>query len=86
MTSSDDEVVTTVRTCWARILGIPAEEVDSGAHFFQSGGDSLLAVELVAVLTDLLDVEVPLETVLFDGTFAALSDKCHALVLAKSAP
>jgi acyl carrier protein len=80
------EVQEIVRLCWTTVLEVPEGEVESNANFFEFGGDSLLAVELVAVLAERLGVEVPLEALLFDGTFAALAGACSTLALADGTP
>jgi acyl carrier protein len=80
-----DPVRGVVRASWSAILEVPAEQIEPDANFFRFGGDSLLAVELVATLTERLGVEVPLEPLLFDGSFAALADACSELVEAGGA-
>ncbi|KAF2136002.1 uncharacterized protein K452DRAFT_303125 [Aplosporella prunicola CBS 121167] len=39
-----------LRSAWATILGIPAAEIDVDDNFFRRGGDSVLAMKLVASL------------------------------------
>ena len=75
-----------VRACWAALLELPLDEVSLQANFFAAGGDSLLAVELVATLSERLGVEVPLDPLFFDGTFGALADVCSTTVAADQAP
>jgi acyl carrier protein len=67
-----------VRLCWSNVLEVPTGEVEPHANFFEFGGDSLLAVELVAVLSERLGVDIPLEDLFLDGTFAALAGACSA--------
>ncbi|AZF42326.1 Non-ribosomal peptide synthetase [Pseudomonas sp. R1-43-08] len=49
-----------VASIWAEILGV--ERVGLADHFFESGGHSLLAMQVVSRLRQLLDREVPLRT------------------------
>jgi acyl carrier protein len=61
-----------VRECWAAALELPPEEIEASSNFFADGGDSMLAVELVTMISDRLGVDVPLDPLFFDGTFGAL--------------
>ena len=69
-----------LRSSWAKVLEVPGEEIDDSSHFFASGGDSLLAVELVVGLSELLGVAVPLDPVMLDGTFGGLREVCEELL------
>lgn len=75
----DTEILTAVRTAWVEILGVSEESLSDASDFFAEGGDSLLAVELSVRLSEELGVEVPLESLLLDGTLAAL---CEATLAA----
>lgn len=72
----------TLRDSWAKLLEVPSAEVVDSSHFFESGGDSLLAVELVVSLSELLGVLVPLDSVMSDGTFGGLRQTCAELLRA----
>jgi acyl carrier protein len=68
------EVRELVRQCWATVLELDPGEVEPHSNFFAAGGDSLLAVELVAIIGERLGFEIPLDPLFFEGTFAALSE------------
>jgi aryl carrier-like protein len=46
LTASED----VLRSSWAKVLGIPVEEIDVDDNFFRLGGDSVLAMKLAASL------------------------------------
>lgn len=75
-----------LRDYWAEILEVPREEVNDCSHFFESGGDSLLAVELVAGLSEMIGVAVPLDSIMLDGTFGGLRDVCEGLLVTDDVP
>ncbi|NUT90330.1 amino acid adenylation domain-containing protein, partial [Pseudomonas corrugata] len=52
---------TQLAAIWGRLLGLA--QVSRQAHFFQSGGHSLLAVQLVSQLRQQLRIELPLASV-----------------------
>ncbi|MDR2092934.1 MAG: AMP-binding protein, partial [Azoarcus sp.] len=56
---------------WREVLG--TDTADRQDNFFDLGGDSLLAAQLVSRLRQLLDVEVPLREVFAQPSLAALS-------------
>ena len=56
---------------WSELLGIA--EPDRNADFFESGGDSLLAVQLGARLESQFETPVTLEQILRAPTIAALA-------------
>ncbi|KAJ5951020.1 AMP-dependent synthetase/ligase [Penicillium vulpinum] len=45
--SPDEQQLSVLREIWADILDIDVEDIDQDAHFFELGGDSLAAAELV---------------------------------------
>jgi acyl carrier protein len=71
-TDSDQEIRATILRCWSAVLELSDEEVTDSSNFFFDGGDSLLAVELVSAASNALGVEVPLDSILLDGSFGAL--------------
>jgi len=79
MTESAGGLEAAVLDCWSSILEMPRAEVCGASHFFECGGDSLLAVELVGELTERLGVPIPLELVLLKGTFGDLLGACQEL-------
>ncbi|WP_230989936.1 non-ribosomal peptide synthase/polyketide synthase [Rhodococcus oxybenzonivorans] len=61
----------TVADVFADVLGI--EEAGRSTHFFDTGGNSLLATQLTARLTDAVGVPVPLRTLFAHPTVAELA-------------
>ncbi len=57
-----------VAAAWSEVLGIP--RVGANDNFFTLGGDSLLAMRVVARLNVAFDVELPLETIFRAPTLA----------------
>src|SRR5215813_6764807 len=57
---------------WADVLGVPY--VDKGANFFEIGGDSLKAMEVIAKVSDLLHVDLPLIAFFEEPTVRHLAD------------
>ena len=56
---------------WAEVLHLP--QVDRDANFFEVGGDSLKAMEVIARVSDELHVELPLMAFFEDPTVAHLA-------------
>jgi aryl carrier-like protein len=46
-TSDFEEIGTTLRNIWAKTLSVPVKLISPGAHFFELGGDSVMAMRLV---------------------------------------
>lgn len=68
LTSSVEAAVAQV---WAEVLG--REEVGASENFFDLGGDSLRAMEVIALLREALGVELPLIAFFEDPTVSHLS-------------
>lgn len=66
-----DAVERTVRAVWADVLGM---EVVGDPDFFELGGDSLRAAEMLTRLRDRLDVALPLSAVFTAPTVSRLRD------------
>ncbi|HEV3001833.1 MAG TPA: amino acid adenylation domain-containing protein [Solirubrobacteraceae bacterium] len=60
-----------VARAWTQVLRI--DRAGPGDDFFDAGGHSLLAVELLARLEDALDVRVPVGTLLADPTLGGIA-------------
>ncbi len=58
-------------TIWKELLGL--EKIGIHSHFFQMGGSSLLAVQLVNRIANAFQVELPLNRLFESPTIAALS-------------
>jgi acyl transferase domain-containing protein len=56
---------------WRRLFGV--EQVDIHDGFIEMGGDSLLAIELVAALRDAFGVEIPMSTLVAEETVSGLA-------------
>ncbi|WP_338477486.1 amino acid adenylation domain-containing protein [Pseudomonas trivialis] len=73
-----------VAAIWAEVLGV--EQVGLADHFFESGGHSLLAMQVISRLRHLLGTEVPLRTLFeqprLQGFVEALSDPQASLTSA----
>ncbi|WP_406302606.1 acyl carrier protein [Streptomyces sp. NBC_00885] len=69
-----DHVRATVRSHWADILEIEEGEINDSSHFFSDGGDSLLAVELSAAISDEFQAEVPVDLLFMDAGFSAFCE------------
>ncbi len=70
--TSKDSVRDALAAAWLAVLNVPA--VSREDNFFETGGDSLAAVEFAARVEDSLGVMVPLEVLILDGTFGGLLD------------
>lgn len=65
----------TIARIWAGVLGSTTgtDQLDVSAGFFESGGSSLLVIELLSRISGELHVEVALQSFLADPTIAALA-------------
>ncbi|MFI5958877.1 amino acid adenylation domain-containing protein [Cryptosporangium sp. NPDC051539] len=63
---------------WAEVLG--ADQISADDDFFALGGHSLLAARIVARLSDLLELEVPIELVFTHETVAELARAVEAML------
>ncbi|KAJ1548360.1 large subunit of alpha-aminoadipate reductase [Cladochytrium tenue] len=66
-------VQSTIRDVWAECLGIPASSIDLDSNFFDLGGHSILATQLVFSLRKALAVDLPLGTLYKDPTVGGLA-------------
>src|SRR5271169_4716742 len=60
-----------IANIWAEVLRLP--HVDNHANFFEIGGDSLKAMEVIARVGEVLHVELPLIAFFEDPTVAHLA-------------
>jgi len=63
---------------WKRLLRRP--EIDPNYDFFDLGGNSLLAIDLIKELNRSFGVDLPVVTLLESATVAALADKVEYLI------
>lgn len=79
MSSPDSRRVrATVIRCWAATFGEPEDSLADDSHFFANGGDSLLAIELVAEIAEALSVDIPPDALFLDGHLRSLIDAAVA--------
>lgn len=58
-----------ISSVWFEVTGIPPQ---NDSDFFDLGGTSFLAVEVVSRISEELECIVPLEVMFLDGTFGGL--------------
>ncbi|MGW1811066.1 phosphopantetheine-binding protein [Streptomyces sp. NPDC002078] len=68
--SSASSVPSVVEGHWRAVLGVT--ESSPQDRFFELGGDSLLAIELIERIESDLAAQVPVDVLFLDGTLAAL--------------
>ena len=72
-TDPSNEIEQTIANVWQEILGV--EQIGINDNFFELGGHSLLAVQVTSRLREIFQVELPLQTILFDApTVAGLAN------------
>ncbi|MDX1539919.1 MAG: type I polyketide synthase [Geminicoccaceae bacterium] len=71
--ASGDGLIETIKTVWQRVTGI--DEIDPDDDFFELGGSSLMATQVIAQLREVLKVEVTLQTFFQHPTVARLADE-----------
>lgn len=72
------EVAAAVATEWQRVLN--TVDTDPHADFFDLGGNSLDAADMMTAVEDRLGIVFPIETLFMDGTFGALVEACNAVI------
>jgi acyl carrier protein len=71
---SNGEIQDSLRTSWVEVLELLD---DSGLpNFFDAGGDSLSAIELMEKVEEALEIEFPLEALFASGDFAVVLEEC----------
>ncbi|MBN3951420.1 MAG: acyltransferase domain-containing protein [Nostoc sp. NMS7] len=66
---SSNEIEQKIVSIWQELLGI--EKVGVNDNFFELGGHSLLAVQVTSRLREIFQVELPLQSILFDAPTVA---------------
>ncbi|MHC5748718.1 MAG: phosphopantetheine-binding protein, partial [Nostoc sp.] len=64
-----NEIEQRIANVWQEILGV--EQIGVHDNFFELGGHSLLAVQVTSRLREIFQVELPLQTILFDAPTVA---------------
>lgn len=77
------EIEQTIARIWEDVLGIAP--IGLHDHFLELGGDSLIAISVIARLRDACGVELPARSVYDDATVAALAQRVSALQWAVNA-
>ncbi len=72
LTGGRQDVEDALSTIWKEVLRVP--DVDPDADFFQIGGDSLKAMEVIARVGEVLQVDLPLLAFFENPTIRHLSD------------
>jgi acyl carrier protein len=67
----------TVAREWCLLLEV--DQVHDGDNFFEAGGDSLTAVELVERLETILQRKIPVDALFIEGTFGAVLASCEGV-------
>jgi acyl transferase domain-containing protein/thioesterase domain-containing protein len=68
-----DRLEQTIADLWQQLLGVNPVSIDD--HFFELGGDSLVALQLIALLREHCQVELPPHSVIEAPTVAALAER-----------
>jgi acyl transferase domain-containing protein len=71
------DAVQTVTAIWQELLGV--DRIDPGAHFYELGGDSVLATQMASRIRERCRVPLPLEAVLIEPTVEAIVRRIQAL-------
>jgi acyl carrier protein len=71
MPKSDAEVDRVLETMWCELLKVP--EIAPADNFLDLGGNSLRAGELVLRIRSQLGIEVPIDVVLSEDSFATMA-------------
>ena len=79
--ASRNEQEQAVAEIWQELLGI--QRVGIHDNYFELGGDSLLATQIIYRIRERFNVEVPLDEIFEDVTVAALAERVGALLWLK---
>ena len=74
----------TIAKIWQKTLGI--EQIGIEDDFFELGGDSLIAVQVINKLRETFQTELPIEAILNTGTIAKLSESIQATTSSQNIP
>ena len=73
-----DEITASITTIWRELLGSSA--IDQDTSFFESGGDSLLATQMMTRLREHFHVQLSFESVFTNPTINALACKIRSSI------
>ena len=76
----DNEMEKTIAGIWQELLGV--ETVGINDDYFELGGDSLMAAQLISRLREAFEVEIPLQTLFEASTVKRIADKIETLLWA----
>ncbi len=48
-----DQILKNIRNIWSNLLALDSSDISEGSHFFESGGDSIVAIQLVAKASEI---------------------------------
>lgn len=65
-----------LRNVWSHVLDVDDSDLDEDTNFFESGGDSVAALRLVAAARD-VNLSVEIEDVFNSPTLGGLAEKCQ---------
>jgi acyl transferase domain-containing protein/acyl carrier protein len=75
-----NDIETSIAEIWQELLGI--EQVGIHDNLFDLGGDSLLVIQIVSRIREVLRIEVPLRAIFETPTIAELADRAGKTALA----
>ncbi|MBL4660444.1 MAG: amino acid adenylation domain-containing protein, partial [Alcanivoracaceae bacterium] len=50
---NQDQILTNIRNIWSKLLALNPSDISEDSHFFESGGDSIVAIQMVAKASEL---------------------------------
>jgi acyl carrier protein len=62
-----------IAAMWAKLLKVPASEVQTDQNFFAAGGDSMLIVQLMDRIYEAFEVQIHVTTLVELGDVGSLS-------------
>ncbi|MEV6673808.1 acyl carrier protein [Streptomyces sp. NPDC051162] len=71
--SAADPVRDELTAIWQDVFKVTAEEIDPDEGFFELGGTSLQAVQLMTRVEEAFDVRIPLPVIFTEGSLAGLA-------------
>lgn len=74
MSAASAETVATMTALWREVFELDSAEIDPDEGFFEAGGTSYQALTLATRIEEVFGVEVPLVSVLTEGSVAFLAE------------